>query len=181
MHNGNVVEMTFCQSAVSFFGRSPEKATDCIPPLITIRYKVSLNWMKNVGAVVFWRAFAKCTVWPQTELKWPDTKSTPHTELLGPRVTKYHQFCSTVKLFLIYCAFNNFPIDLYVKISNCHKTFKTWPIAKKVTTYISLHIVANVLLKFGWYGMKPGGGVTFWNFQLHMVVCYQRFHTATKL
>ncbi len=40
-----------------------------------------------------------------------------------------------------------FPIDPHVKISKCHKIFKTWPIAKKSNSLYST-MLANVLIKF---------------------------------
>ncbi len=62
-----------------------------------------------------------------------------------------------------------FLIDSHVKISKCHKIFKTWPNAKKSNSLYST-MIANVLIKFGWHQMKTVGGVAFWPFQLHMVL-----------
>ncbi len=72
-----------------------------------------------------------------------------------------------------------FPIDSHVKISKCHKIFKTCPIAKKSNS-LQLYsaMVANVLIKFGWLRMKTVGGVAFWNFQPHMALCWQKFQSA---
>ena len=41
-----------------------------------------------------------------------------------------------------------FPIDSHVKISECHKIFKTWPIAKESDSLYST-MVAYVLIKIG--------------------------------
>ncbi len=56
-----------------------------------------------------------------------------------------------------------FPIDSYLKISKCHKIFKTWPIAKKRDSLYST-MVANVLKRFGWHQMKNVGEAfrNFW-------------------
>ena len=58
------------------------------------------------------------------------------------------------------------PFIPIIKISKCHKIFKTWLIAKKSNS-LYFTMVANVLIKFGWHWMKTLGGVAFWNFQPH--------------
>ncbi len=40
-------------------------------------------------------------------------------------------------------------------------------------------IVTNVLIKSGWDRMKSVG-VAFWNFQPHMVLCYEKFQSVVK-
>ncbi len=53
-----------------------------------------------------------------------------------------------------------FPIDSNVKVSQCHKFCKTWPIAKKSNSLKS-PMVGSVLKKFGCDPMKNVGGVAF--------------------
>ncbi len=41
-------------------------------------------------------------------------------------------------------------------------------------------MVANVLIKFGWYQTKIVGGEAFWNFQRHMVLYWQKIQSAIE-
>ncbi len=86
------------------FGRSPKKLITCIRPwlpwfpssLVEIECKLWEQWpFENLNNV----NFAKCTEWPQSELKWPDPKSTPHMDFLGLRVQTFHPFHSTISRF----------------------------------------------------------------------------------
>ena len=43
--------------------------------------------------------FAKCTEWPQTELKESDTKCTLHMQYTGPQVPNFCPFRSTISCF----------------------------------------------------------------------------------
>ena len=96
-----------------------------------------------------------------------------HCRTRGPGVPSFHPFRSMINRFWDIPHFR-FPIDSHVKISKCHKIFKTWLIAKKSTSAYST-MVANVLIKFGWHRMKTVG-VAFWNFQPQMVL-----YVLTKL
>ncbi len=52
---------------------------------------------------------------------------------------KFSSVSLYVQPFSKYSTCQDFPIDSHVKISNCHKMFKTWPISKKVTSCNSHH------------------------------------------
>ena len=116
--------------------------------LITmLSIKFGWNWVKTMAAEtvesVKIENFPKNTKWPQTELKWPD---------LGLRVPNIYMFRSTFSRFQIFHILW-FSIDSDVKMSKCHKLFKTWLIAKKSNRMYS-PMVANVLITFGRHQMK---------------------------
>ncbi len=139
--------------------------------LITIiSINCSWNSIKTVRAVDSWNRnignFAKCTEWPQTELKESGMKSTLRLYLQGRRGPNFHQFRSTI------CRFQDMHILgfshwLNVKISKCYKRFNFSQIAKTFVTLYSL-MAALVIIKLGSDRITIVGGVAFWNLQPHM-------------
>ncbi len=71
-----------------------------------------------------------------------------------PRTAKpiFHPFRSTINHFQVIAYFKSFPSDCHVKISKCHKMFRTLPIANKCDSLCST-VVANVLkVWMRWHG-----------------------------
>ncbi len=160
------------QSAIEFviFGRSPKMI---LWYFMILSVKFGWNLMKTVEGVVFRKSwnqkFAKCTKWPQTKLNELGIKSTLHMWTVVPWVPNFHPFRSTISRFSDIPHFR-FPIDSYVKISNCHKIFKFWQIAK-ISKFLYSPVTAVFIIKFGPDRMKTVGGLALWNFQPHMVLC----------
>ncbi len=127
------------------------------------------------------RNFANCTTWPQNQTQGiRHQKYTQYMCNVVPQVPNFCPFRSAIGHFQDFpIDFRGLPIDSHVKISNCHNIFKFWQIAKiSITVYFPM--TALLIIKFGSNQMKTVGGVAFWNFQPHMVLCSQKFQSAIK-
>ncbi len=58
---------------------------------------------------------------------------------------------------------------------------KCWLPRKVIQCSMYSTMIANVLIKTGWDRMKNVGGVAFWHFRPHMILCQQTFQSALKI
>ncbi len=97
------------------------------PPDKRTFHKDWLKWDENCGSSCLLKIlkignFAKCTEWPQTELKEPTTKSTLHNFLYPPRVRHFHPLYSIINPFQDIGDFRTFlltPMFKFQSATNC--------------------------------------------------------------
>ncbi len=93
----------------------------------------------------------------------------------SPKFSSVSLYDRLFSRYRVIVHFTIFPLTLMLKLQSA--IFLTWPIAKK-SNCLYCTMVANVLIKFGWYQMKTVGRVAFWNFQPHMILCLQKFQSC---
>ncbi len=105
-------------------------------------------------------------------------KSTLHTQYRGPRVPNFGPFGSTISRFQNIAHFRIFPLTPMLTFQSATK-FLILADCQIIYSFNSL-TTTLFIIKSGSARIKTVGGVAFWNFQPHMVLCLQKFQSAIK-
>ncbi len=148
------------------------KSKACIPPDYHAFHKFWLKLDESRGSSGFLKILTSEILQSapnaQTELRWPDSKNMRYIwTFLELRVPNFHPFRSTANTFQDIAHFMIFPLNSILKFQSATYFLKLGWLPKRLYSTM----VVNGLMKIDWRWVKPVGGVAFWNFQTHIVLC----------